>query len=532
MQELQAAAKSAAERARELRLQDLRTAAGARLAPPVIPLNQHQAHRFMETVAKREANAQRPGVMFDRETGLTYDGHGIDPKTGELVGTPRNWSAASKESLDITFLVKALQGDRIAELAIGGSVPGGDAKAIALDRLRRKIDSYASFNERYPGFGGFLPWFQVDGKPGERRMAPVFQKGDPDRGTPANDWRKKAPALDNGQLAWSIYHAERTLRSLGYTELAGKYRAQLNLMRSNVVKMFYDPTRGALRAEARALGSMSKPPKDNEYENNKENNYYLEDSAEGMAMVHFADLFGHWNGVAGPGRAALWSRARREPATFTTEDGKRVTVVKGWRFSSHEDWAFMILPIRDVPIANRLYENAQRVRTTFAAEGELPGLFASATLPQTGDGPPEYENAMGIASVALPGTEALPVFAPYAAFPLALMDKPMFATWLKNMLVTPNTFGKNGIGESFRKDGKGVAPVLTWDGKVLPLVAYSGGIADEVRKMLKADGLYDRFMETVRGDYRSFEGRPIEGTNLPLRAPTASVPSTTKNFNH
>src|SRR4051812_905221 len=55
-----------------------------------------EATRFMEIVARRESNAQRPGVMHDHETGLTYDGHPIDFATGKLTGVPRNLSAASK----------------------------------------------------------------------------------------------------------------------------------------------------------------------------------------------------------------------------------------------------------------------------------------------------------------------------------------------------------------------------------------------------------------------------------------------------
>jgi len=472
----------------------------------------------MEKVARREAHAPRSGVMYDGETGLTYDGHAIDAKTGKLAGGPRNWSAASKESLDIMLLVKAVQGDRVAQLSIAGPGRPSEAVAIALDRLARKIESYATFNKSYPAFGGFLPWFRVDGKPGERRMVPMA------------DWKNKAPGLDNGQLAWSVYYAARALRDAGQLRLAAKYESQLSLMKTNVVRMFYDPTRGALRAEARFRGSERRPPNDNEYENNKENDYYLEDAAEGMAMVHFADLFGNWRNNPG-GQAAIWAKARREPAVFTTEDGKKITVARGWRFSSHEDWAHLILPIGDVPVAAKLYENAQRVRTIYAAEGQRPGLYASTHLPQDGDGPPAYENAMGVPSVATQGTAPLPVYAPYAAFPLALVNKPLFVTWLKNMLSAPRMFGPNGIGESFQQDGRKIAPVLTWDGKVLPLVAYSGGIAGDVRKMLKADGLYNRFVQTVANDHRKFDAVKIEGTDLPIKAPTAGVPRSAVDFN-
>jgi hypothetical protein len=476
-----------------------------------------EADKYIEKVARRESNSQRPGVMYDGETGLTYDGHAIDSKTGKLTGGPRNWSAASKESLDIMMLVKAVQGDKASQLAISRSGRPEDAVGTALDRLGRKIDSYASFNQRYPAFGGFLPWFKVEGKPGERRMVPMA------------DWKNKAPGLDNGQLAWSVYHAARALRASGHPQLAAKYEAQFSMMKGNVVKMFYDPGRQALRAEARFRGPQNRAPRDNEYENNKDNDYYLEDAAEGMAMVHFADLFGNWRSAPG-GQAAIWANARRDPAQFATADGRRITVVRGWRFSSHEDWAHLILPINDVPVASTLYANAQRVRTTFAAEGGRPGLFASTHVPQDGDGPTAYENAMGVPSVATAGTAALPVYAPYAAFPLALVNKPLYVTWLKNMLEAPRMFGPNGIGESFRQDGRAIAPLLTWDGKVLPIVAYSGGIAADVRKMLQADGVYSRFIDTVRRDYRKFDTIPIVGTDVPIAPPSAGVAKGSPDF--
>ncbi len=509
----------------------------------------------MDTVARREANAQAPGVMHDHETGLTFDGHAIDFKSGQLVGGPRNWSAASKESLDVTLLVKAVQGDRVAQLSISPTGKPADAVPVALDRLNKKIESYRDFHKRNPGFGGFLPWFTVAGAPGQRKMEPM------------PDWKDRVPALDNGQLAWSLYHAATALREAGHHELADKYEAHERLMAENVVRMFFDPAERTLRAEAKmvppsnGIAPASLPAKANQYVTNPDNKYYLNDSAEGLLMVHYADLFGKWRGASDAGRTAsadgasnaahasetahtenvtfkdrpsardaLWTIPRHKPATFVNKAGERITVDEGWRFSSHEDWGHTVLPFRDVAVANALFLNAQSARTGFAADGGHPGLYASTHMPQVGNKPPIYENKMGIPSISMKGTEAIPVYAPYAAFPLALADKRMFATWLKNMISTPRMFGPNGIGESFHGNGKAMAPLLTWDGKVLPLVAWSGGVSDEIRTNLKRDGKYERFLATVTSGYGRFPAESIEGRHVPMSPPTKATPRGMSDF--
>jgi len=145
---------------------------------------------------RRERRFYQPGVSYDAETGLTFDGHPIDRATGELAGAPRNWSAASKESLHIILLAKAISGDPVARGLVTPD-PADPKKAVdrALDVLSRKIATYRRFDERNPGFGGFLPWFKVAG--GE--LAPM------------DGWSDRVPGLDNGQLAWSL-QSERTWR--------------------------------------------------------------------------------------------------------------------------------------------------------------------------------------------------------------------------------------------------------------------------------------------------------------------------------
>ncbi len=52
-----------------------------------------------------------------------------------------------------------------------------------------KIGTYEQFAKDYPGYGGFLPWMNVN----------------PTNVTPTWDWDYRVPSLDNGQLFWAAY---------------------------------------------------------------------------------------------------------------------------------------------------------------------------------------------------------------------------------------------------------------------------------------------------------------------------------------
>jgi hypothetical protein len=355
---------------------------------------------------------------------------------------------------------------------------------------------------RNPGFGGFLPWFKVAG--GELE--------------PMDGWERRVPGLDNGQLAWSLYLAEGVLREQGHAELADAYRAHVDRMAENVVRIFYDPAGKNFSGEAVLQRGRAVPPGKNRY---RAKGYLIEDAYEGLLLVHFADLMGRWPRRLAAGREAVWRRPRRTPVSFR-HAGKRISVVEGHWFSSHEDWGFLILPTRDLPVADRLFQNAQRARTQFSARLGLSGLFASTHHPVMGDDADlRYENASGIQEVArdtVRGGQL--IFAPYAAFPLALVDQRLFAGWLKSMVDRPGMLGPYGIGEAYSEDGS-TAPLLTWDGKALPMVAMMGGVAGEVGRFLKRDGLYRPFLARVAADYRLFDPKAIEGEDVPFQAPPA-----------
>jgi hypothetical protein len=466
------------------------------------------ARRFLDQVVARERRFYQPGVAYDAGTGLTFDGHPIDRLTGQLVGKPRNWSAASKESLHIILLAKAIAGDATARALLTPD-PAHPELAVARARevLRRKMDTYRRFDRRHPGFAGFLPWFKIE----RGEMVPM------------DGWSDRVPGLDNGQLAWSLYMAEGVLREHGEVELADAYRDHMQRMADNVVKVFYDPAAQHFRGEA-VLGRGARVPAARNRYATRPGGYHIEDGYEGLMLVHFADQMGSWRGQPKGARDAPWRNPRRKPAKKKLGRDE-VTVVEGQFYGSHEEWGFLVLPTRDVPVAGRLFRNNQRVRTQHSARSGYSGLFAPTHQPIATDAVPAsglgYVNSSGVPGVSqLPVREGTPIFAPYAAFPLALVDQRLFAGWLQSMVERPGMLGPYGIGESYSEDGS-TAPLLTWDGKALPMIALMGGIAGDVRRFLRRDGKYDAFVAREAADYRLFDASKISGERVPFHGPPA-----------
>ncbi len=503
----------------DLAVKPIAIARGFKLTPatPHV-LSPAAAQRFLdEVVLPRENAFYRAGVGYDGETGMTFDGHPIDYHTGQLIGEPRTLSAASKESLHIGLLVRAVAGDRTAQTMLAHDVAHREsARAHALEVLTKKIATYERFDREYPGYGGFLPWYRVKG----------------DRIEPTDDWRDRVPGLDNGQLAWSLYLAANVLDEQGEHALARRYRDKLEQQAENVVRIFYDPEQRKMRSEARLARGAEAPPGANVYENNQPD-YPLDDACEGVLLLHFADHFGRWEASGHPeGRDAIWEDARRIPATFVAKGGgaipagERVTLMRGHTLSSHEDWAFLVLPFLDVPIAKAMFANTQAVRTCWAAEQGHPGLAACAHQPKFGNVPLDYTSIVGVddPTITKLGVQPRRIFVPYAAFPLALVDKQQFATWLSLMLDPPGMLGPNGMAECFDPAEGEIAPVLTWDGKALQAVAWMGGFTDDIRRFMIRDGFLPGFLQRVAHDYSRFDGIPIEGRDAPLSAPNVAFP--------
>jgi len=479
--------------------------------------NPAKAREYVQKLLYWEGKFHQSGIGYNGESGLTYDGHSIDFDTGELTGGPRNWSAASKESLHVALLTKAISGDANANLFISPEDPS-KAEAIAIDILTRKISSYEKFNRTYRGFGGFLPWFLVSN----------------DGMVPTHDWQDRVPALDNGQLAWSLYIAYHILNKKGYANLSARYKSHFNLMAANAVKIFHEGD-GKIRGVANIKNTRVQPSAGNYSTSSPK--YYLLSPYEAEAMVFFMTLFSR---LSNSEVDEIWKlkRAYLEPVIYQTPKGE-ITIQKGHWLSSHEQWKYLILPYRDIPLAREIFVNTEIARTWYSAQNKIPGLFASVHGVVTYNSAPPYIGALGIQKLAREQVSRSDIVTPYAAFSVILAEivkKGMLAgppaiglAWLNTMLKGPKMQSRYGSPDSVHIKGNAMAPVLTWDAKVTTVLAVVGGIYQEIAEALKQDGKYQRFYQIVEREHR-LAFPDVKGEGIPFAAPTATIPLAMPDF--
>jgi hypothetical protein len=80
---------------------------------------------------------------------------------------------------------QAIAGSQQAAQFLSPSDPGA-APEVAVNIMKLKLQTYLRFNETYPGFAGFLPWFAFDDN---ADLAPAW------------NWVNLMPALDNGYFS-------------------------------------------------------------------------------------------------------------------------------------------------------------------------------------------------------------------------------------------------------------------------------------------------------------------------------------------
>lgn len=132
-----------------------------------------------------EGHFHQNNVGYNQANGMTFDGTLLDPITGTANFSGLHpFSAASKESLHVMILAHAVAGSSFAARFLSPEEPQSTPR-IAYEILEKKLKTYVQFNQTYPGFGGFLPWFLSN----ETDIRPTL------------DWVNRVPALDNGLLS-------------------------------------------------------------------------------------------------------------------------------------------------------------------------------------------------------------------------------------------------------------------------------------------------------------------------------------------
>ncbi|UCD54652.1 MAG: HEAT repeat domain-containing protein, partial [Candidatus Omnitrophota bacterium] len=407
-----------------------------------------------------------------RVKGIAVDGWNINSETLEPENIKQD-TAPSKECFDIAAQVKALKGNKYAaQVAANGDV--ALAKQRAFEILKEKIDSYEQFNRDFRVFGGSLTWIKIE-------------RG---RIVPSSDWSDRIATLDFVLWAWSLYSAYHTLQDIGETQLATRYKEYFDMLRKNAPTIFYDSGLRKIRGQVKIKNPKASYITKDNYSNNV-SGYYLDDPYEGIMMAYFLTLF---TDLPQSEKDHIWQDI--EMQKVTTKWGP---IYKGWPPESplgspHIKWAFMFLPFTDNPIAMRVYELQEKIRTNL----NKYGIPASTNTPGT-PGYTQYDPH---------------IFAIYGPFTIIyyyalqgdITRNNYGLAWLLNTLQVDKMQGPTGSGESFSvKPGTNQLEEISFinsaDGKMPLWLAIMGGNIDEIRQALKKDGLYDKFMSYVNGEY-------------------------------
>ncbi|GAM20468.1 hypothetical protein SAMD00019534_036430, partial [Acytostelium subglobosum LB1] len=427
-----------------------------------------ERHSFINDVLYWEGNFHQHLIGVNTLSGYTYDGHAINYTTGELAAPLHNFSAPSKESIHLGMLALALldktstgfDASIFFHVPLNGTSGGGSPLDNIITILTNKITTYEAFNKQFPGYGGFMPWVGVN----DTGVYPL-----------PGAWSISVPGLDNGEMIWGMYAVVQALEmkaasSAGsssqsvYTELAQRYQAYLDLLANNAKMIFYTQP-GYINSVTHINDIYSQPTPSN-YANNC--NCFLDDPYEGEMLTVFMDLFCEW--ANDTERDQLWVNKRPllQSTTFQAPEGE-ITVQRGWWFSSHEQWKYLMLPYQDVDINRRVFENGERARTSFSSMHGYPGLFASCNNISSVDSYVyNYFSANGIQEIAFETVLSNDVMTPYGSFPLFLVqdvDLLHGTAWYYNMISAPAMQNQYGSTEAGNNQGSEISPLVTWDSK-------------------------------------------------------------------
>lgn len=494
---------------------DLRCRFAPSFATADIFSNPKIREEFLEEHAAMETNFMKT-LGIDPLTQMTRDGHRLSIETGLPYSHPHMFSAPSKESVHVAVLAKVL--DKSSTIANKTY-----SIAEALDVLQTKVTSFERFHSRFPGFGGFFPWVAFDGKGNV---------------TPTWDWQNRVPALDNGELFWAAFAVSHILNRTEYRiakpGLAERWFSVWQNMVTNCVKVFYAGN-GNFRTVTNIANQLW-PVSNNSYTGDPS---YLDDPYEGELFTVMAYLFS--NDLNATEKELLWIQKRPllQAANLSANICRNstcrkanITTQRGWWFSAHEQWKYLMLPYRLSPTNGRVFENGERARTWYARfYKHSPGLWASVNGPIDSDNMSfPYYSDCGIGPLAFQNVTHDDVVTPYGAFPLFLASAPHGAAWFHHMILTRKGQNCYGTTEGFNVSGTAISPIVTWDSKITTLVATTGGLADLNKGFLQQHGKLEAFVSIVETEWSRVFTLPLSGEDVGFQLPDASVPAILPDF--
>jgi len=438
--------------------------------------------------------------------GITAAGLTCDHQYVNADGSP-GWrglyTAGSKESLHIGMLALVVSGTPLAWHWIDGAEDAEAAATAAVSMLNTVASAYERHLAQCPACGGFLAW-----------------KGVSDDGFDDHTDGDSLHALDNGQLAWSMVAAAQALDDRGEAAAATRYTALVATMAAAAPVLFVKAD-GGVAITANILDVSATVDEDNR----EQTAGSMCDPFEGELMIMFIDLLG---GLAAEARDALWASYPCGYSAVNYEDDRLpngpITVQRGWRYSTHEAWKYLVLPYLEVPLVKRLVLNCEKARTWNAKLRGLPGLLASVYIrAESAAVSPQYRDTMGIVELSSGGYTPAPYeelsVTPYAAYSLILAERGMGLAWHRAMLARPLMQSTQGSVDSSEAYGDArVATIYTWDAKVTTNLASLGGLGGLLGRYLSAVGKRERFDTLVAQLHETYDGNLL-GEETPIAPP-------------
>lgn len=500
--------------------------------------------QFFKAHAKMEARFIK-GAGIDKSTFMTFDGQPLDVDSGLPYGSPHLFSAPSKECLHLAVLAQAINGHPIATEVF-------DNTEEIFTLLKEKAANYEKFNDMYPGFGGFLPWFALDGK---GSMTPTW------------DFQNKVPALDNGEMLWAAFAVAQALREKHPEQMSliASYDLIWQRMIDNGVTVFYEYPYGFRTVTL--LTNQSLPMSQNTYTSTSSPGW-LNDPYEGELFTVAMYLFS--KDLTPAQKEQLWVAKRpmlqkvdlvltsltdkafkahnikiveSNQGQVASSDEVRITVERGFWYSAHEKWKYLFLPYKKAKNNWRVFKNGERARTHYANHVAATGLWASVNGPITENGQNgDYFSDCGIQAIAFNNVTHDFVTTPYGSFPLFLVKdekddlEGIAAGWLHHMIVSRQGQNCFGTTESFNISGNAVAPLVTWDSKITTLVAAMEGNVDIVTRGLDRLNVTKAFVDIIDAEWGRLFGDvgngPLPGEDLPFLPPNLNnaIPNLLNDF--
>ncbi|KAJ6234033.1 hypothetical protein M0813_00667 [Anaeramoeba flamelloides] len=473
--------------------------------PSLLQTSKEALLNFFDDFKEQELKFVFGEGISHAKSGITYDGINLNAITGEIEKSSLHfWSAASKECLHISILIQLLQ---------EGSELYPKKEIITI--MERKIASYEEFNQKYPGYGGHLPWVYVN-----------------DSGMiPANGWWDRTPSLDNGEMFWSMYAATEVLSNIGELDLADRYSNWINLMAKSSKMMFWNGTVSKIRTLVKIRDIYSPPSANNQYSQFPctAPPCFLDDPYEGELYAWILQLMS--NQLSSNEIEQMWANKRKklQLTQYQSSQYGPVSAIKGWWYSAHEKWKCLLMPYLDNALFKRIFITGEKARMVNSAELKICGMFASSNRINCSG----YVSATGIQQLSFETVSDNIQVTPYSTFPSFLLKDLKYtnysATWLYAMLSGYKMQSQYGSVEAIDLKGQNIANTLTWDAKITTLVALNGGIYGIVSEKMAKDGIYQAFIKRIQLEYSRIlgdKGQNIVGENIPFSYPKSFFTNT------